>query len=90
MINSQSIIVGSKKVRFMAHTGARLGLTLMIVAKVTVKTKMIDLSVSLGGSTVNCIDVDASLAYFKLLVEVLGELDMDFVIEFCGRIRTEG
>ena len=74
----------------MAHTGARLGLTLMIVAKVTVKTKMIDLSVSLGGSTVNCIDVDASLAYFKLLVEVLGELDMDFVIEFCGRIRIEG
>jgi hypothetical protein len=53
----------------MADTGTRR--TLMIVAKVTVKTKMIDLSVLLGSSTVDCVDFDASLVYFKLLVEVL-------------------
>ena len=62
----------------------------MIVAKVTVKTRTIDLSVSLGGSVVCCVDIDASLVFFKFSIEVLWlwkeeilsrELDMDFVIE---------
>lgn len=65
----------------------------MIVAKVTVKTRMIDLSVLLGGSTIGRVDIDASLTYFKFSIEVLWEfwsvvevtspreLDMDFVTE---------
>ena len=88
MKNSQSIIIGSKKVRFLPVTRR----TLMIVAKVTVKTRTIDLSVPLGGSTVVCVEIDASLAHFKLSIEVLWdwsvgeeisslELDMDFMIE---------
>ena len=36
----------------------------MIVAKVTVKTRTTDMSVLLGGSTIGCVDIDASLAYF--------------------------
>lgn len=61
----------------------------MIVAKVTVKTRTIDLSVPLNGGTVGCVDIDASLVYFKVSIEVLRvgevispcELDMDFVVE---------
>lgn len=43
----------------------------MIVAKVTVKTRTIDLSVFLGGGTIDCVDIDGSLAYFKFSLEVL-------------------
>ena len=63
----------------------------MIVAKVTVKTRTIDLSVFLGGGTIDCVDIDGSLAYFKFSLEVLwdwsveeeilSELDIYFMIE---------
>ena len=66
MKNSQPMVIGSKQVHLLV-----IRRTLMIVAKVTVKTRTIDLSVPLGGSTVGCVDIDASLVYSKFSIEVL-------------------
>jgi hypothetical protein len=60
MNNSQAMILGSKKgVRY--ATAARQP-TLIIIAKVTVRTRTIDLNVLLGGTSID-VDIDGSLNF---------------------------